>query len=227
MKRKARLVCAGLGILYLAAVTAATVYSQTGFLDRLPVAYLVKPSSEEIPFTLEEDAVAEAGKIHYLHPSEKPLPNDVIVPGQPVEIVSGLTRGRGEVLSIAGREQEGGAEVWIEVTEGEFPDGERVKIRIEGEARKHQGALPREAVQLDEETGKPCIYTVESEQGAWGERYVLKRRECGYVWPYNDDSTPYVLVNVSARNSGAPVAVRAEPDVLYDGLEVRLASWKG
>ncbi len=214
---------------YLGVVAGATLYSQTGYIQSLPVAYVTRPGRHAIPFTLKETAVVEEGKVHYLTTTAdgRHLPNDVIIPGLHVDILDRLTgeRGQGEVLSIAGRETVGGAEVWISIDQGDFPAGNQVVITVEGVGREHDNTLPRQAIQ--EGADGPVIYTVEAEEGPWGERYRLKERRCAYVWPYNDDTTPYVLVNTTALDGEGPIVAATDVGYMYDGMEVQLMPWDG
>lgn len=220
--KKSRLVVLAVFAVYLAAVSGFTVYSQTGYIANLPAVALTKPGPAEIPFTLKGQAQVQEGALYYHHPPELGLPNDVIIPGQAVELTGEAgQKGTGTVRSIAGDSLGmGGAEIWFTIGQGDFDDGELVDFTVEGQTLTYSKAIPRAALQKNA-AGEAVLYTIDIQEGPWGPVYKLKENICGQVWPYNSQ-TEYVQLSYNLRTSGEPIVLAAEGDFLYSGMEVRL-----
>lgn len=220
--KKSRLVVLAVFAVYLAVVSGFTIYSQTGYIANLPAVALTKPGPAEIPFTLEGQAQVQDGALYYHHPPGLGLPNDVIIPGQAVQLTGEAgQKGTGTVRSIAGDSLGmGGAEIWFTIDRGGFGDGELVNFTVEGQTLTYSKAIPRAALR-ENSVGEAVLYTIDIQDGPWGPVYKLKENACGQVWPYNSQ-TEYVQLPYNIRTSGEPIVLAAEDELLYSGMEVRL-----
>lgn len=80
-----------------------------------------------------------------------------------------------------------------------------------------KGRVPEKALQGTETTGY-FLYTVEQQEGPWGNRYVLKEMAVMRSEPINDD-TVFVYEAIDLKK---PIACAANIDAFYDGMEVRV-----
>lgn len=148
------------------------------------------------------------------------LPGNVILPGQAAVLTrNGKNVGKAIVIRQEGTVYErAGVTFYLSITEGGLREGDTVDITIVGETKAYPGAVPRAAVHQNER-GEAYLYTVESQQGPWGTRFILQEKAVGNVWPPHNDSE-YVLP--SANIGKAPIVVSLEGDRAYPGMEVRL-----
>lgn len=218
--RTARKVVFIILVTYLAMIAIFTIYSQTGYIANLPGVRLGRPAEQEIPYELHAHAKMEDGQLVCCVPFGSGVPGDVILPGQEASLTKdGEPVGKAVVDRQEGTVYErGGVTFYLNVTEGALQEGDTVDIVIAGETKTYPGAVPRSAVHRNER-GEACLYTVESQQGPWGTRFVLQEESVGNVWPPHNDSE-YVLP--SANLGKAPIVVSLEGDRAYPGMEVRL-----
>ncbi|MEH2933574.1 hypothetical protein [Acutalibacter sp. JLR.KK004] len=202
------------------AISIFTVYSQTGYIANLPGVSLTRPARQEIPYELHSQATVQEGQLVCHIPFGSGVPGEVILPGQQAAVSKdGEEFGKAVVDRQEGTVYERtGVTFYLEITEGDLQEGETVNIAITGETKAYPSAVPRASVHYNER-GEACLYTVESQQGPWGTRFVLQEEAVGNVWPPNNDSE-YVLPSTNIGK--APIVVNLEGDRAYPGMEVRL-----
>lgn len=219
-KRKTRTVLLLILCSYLCSIGAMTIYSQTGYIANLPAVRLTRPTKQEIPYELHAQATVEDGQLVCHVPFGSGVPGEVILPGQQAAVSKdGKESGKAVVDRQEGTVYERtGVTFYLEMTEGSLQEGEIVNIVIMGETKSYPGALARSALHTNGR-GETYVYTVESQEGPWGTRYVLKEETVGAVWPPNNDSE-YVLPSVNLGKT--PVALFMDCERPYSGMEVRL-----
>lgn len=219
-KRRARTVVLAALCAYLCLAAGFTAYSQTGYFARLPAAQLSRPSEREIPYVLRARAAVEDGRLVCRMPFGSGVPGDVVLPGQRAAVTG--SRGQTGTALVQGQEGtvygRGGVIFFLEITQGEFREGETADVEVRGRTKSYPGAVPRSAVRYNERQ-EAYLYTVEAQQGPWGVRFVLKQLTVGTVWPAQSDSE-YVLP--SAGLGANPIVTRLEGEEAYPGMEVRL-----
>jgi len=217
------IICMAAGCLYLALIIAATVYSQTLYVSRLPLADTYIVEERGIDYTYHGTGIIDNGRLiialDFETNSKDVFLLGVITPGSEAMLSLGDKESNGIVTSLLPNPDNSAAFiVEIAVEDTCYHNGEIVNAAIHCEdIRLDYPVVPDEALVRNEDIGF-SIFLLDMDDGPWGQRMVAVEKQWVDPWP-EDKSTEYVFL-VGAEID-RPVIVGTDAGFLYDTMEVR------
>ena len=215
-----------IGCLFLALLIAATIYSQTVYVNRLPLVdvYIVEDGS--IDFTYNTAGIMESGNLivslDFAINHMDQLLLAAIPPGSEATLTSDTRVSNGTVTAIL--PSTGGVHgAIIEITPDEpvFQDGEIVDVDIYCEGvRLDLPIVPISALVRTEnqQSTQYNIYLLDMEDGPWGSKNVVVQKRGAIAWPEVENAEYVFLIGVEIDK---PVVLGIDSGFMLDGMEVR------
>jgi len=215
-----------IGCIFLALLIAATIYSQTAYVSRLPLADVYIVEERGIDYTYRGEGVFDNGRLivtldFEINPKDIFLLG-IINPGSEAMLSSGEYKTTGIVTSVLPNPDNSMAFlIDIAVENSTFQNGEIVNAAIHCEdIQLNHPVVPGAALVTNEIVGFN-IFLIDMDDGPWGQRMVAVEKLWVDPWP-EDKNAEYVFLIGAEINR--PVIVGTDAGILYDMMEVRTTS---